>query len=380
MVGAIGGNMQNVVDFKPKKKSFLNYINVFRGLAILLIIMGHSMQIGVNDGLIHKINCEIICGGTALFIFISGFLFQHLSGKFEYKNYLSKKWTNVIMPYLITAIPGILFCFLCPIAYKNTFYGLNVFLQIPVLLSIGRVHNTPTWFIPMIVMFFICSWLLLKLEKKGILYKTLPILFLITLIFQRGDIEYETLMGMSYSAKYFAYLSYIFMGFVHFFSLYVFGMFCSANKNIIDKFYNNRILLWGLMILSACVDVYLANKHIYSNYTISKTFLTMLLLGYLKHFDPAIMAHEKLNKTLDVIAKYSFGLFFVHWYWLFIFNQLCHLPGVIPITGGNYLIVIAIAVLRFIVVTLLSLLSLFLAKKLILKFNKDANTRMFLGI
>lgn len=28
------------------KKSFLNYINVFRGLAILLIVAGHSMQIG----------------------------------------------------------------------------------------------------------------------------------------------------------------------------------------------------------------------------------------------------------------------------------------------------------------------------------------------
>ena len=65
-----------------KKKSFLNYINVFRGLAILLIIAGHTMQFGESSTLIHKINCEIVCGGTALFIFISGFLFQHLSSKY----------------------------------------------------------------------------------------------------------------------------------------------------------------------------------------------------------------------------------------------------------------------------------------------------------
>jgi len=59
-----------------KKKSFLNYINAFRGLAILLIIAGHTMQFGESSSLIHIINCELICGGTTLFIFISGFLFH----------------------------------------------------------------------------------------------------------------------------------------------------------------------------------------------------------------------------------------------------------------------------------------------------------------
>ena len=113
----------------PKKSKFLNYINIFRGLAILLIIMGHTMQFGEADSLAHIINCEIVCGGTALFIFISGFLFQHLSAKFEYKNYLSKKWTNVILPYLFCAIPGLIFCFMCPIAYKNTFYGLSAYCK-----------------------------------------------------------------------------------------------------------------------------------------------------------------------------------------------------------------------------------------------------------
>ena len=59
-----------------KKKQFLNYINVFRGLAIALIIMGHTMQFGKEGTLSHIINTEVVCGGTALFIFISGFLFS----------------------------------------------------------------------------------------------------------------------------------------------------------------------------------------------------------------------------------------------------------------------------------------------------------------
>ena len=53
--------MQNTSE-TGKKKSFLNYINVFRGLAILLIVAGHSMQIGAQNSLAHIIWCEIVCG------------------------------------------------------------------------------------------------------------------------------------------------------------------------------------------------------------------------------------------------------------------------------------------------------------------------------
>ena len=154
-----------------EKTKILNYINVFRGLAILLIVAGHAMQFGEIGSLTQKLSVEIFAGGTALFIFISGFLFQHLSGKYEFKSYLSKKWTNVIQPYLWTAIPGIFFCFLYPVKYGNAFDGLNPFLQIPMMLSIGRVHNTPTWFIPMICLFFLSSYVLLLAERKNILYK-----------------------------------------------------------------------------------------------------------------------------------------------------------------------------------------------------------------
>ena len=80
---------------KPKRE-MLNYINVFRGLAILLIVAGHTMQFGTKGTWINDTAFEILTGGTALFIFISGFLFQHLSDKFEYKIYLKKKWINVV--------------------------------------------------------------------------------------------------------------------------------------------------------------------------------------------------------------------------------------------------------------------------------------------
>ena len=134
------------------------------------------------------------------------------------------------------------------------------------------------------------------------------------------------------------------------------------------------------MIGLASLDIYLNYKNIYSSFTVSKTILTMLVLGYLKHYDEWIINKKLLNSVLDMTAKYSFGLFFVHWYWFFIYNQIFGLEKVIPIINDNYILCLSIVLTRFIVVTVLSMLSLYLGKKIILLINKNANTRMFLGI
>ena len=362
-----------------KKKKILNYINVFRGLAILLIVAGHTMQFGESGSIIEKISFEIFCGGTALFIFISGFLFQHLSGKYEFKNYISKKWTNVILPYLWTAIPGIVLCFLYPVTYENPLEGLNPILQIPMLLSVGRIHNVPTWFIPMIVLFFFSSWILLKLEKKGILYKTLPILFIITFFIQRPELEYHTVQDLSYFAKWFEYLKYVFIGYIHFFSMYVFGMYCSANKEIIDKFWNLRWVFIILMLTTSILNIYSGINSGYTNGTISKIFLTIIVLAYLKHYDEWIISKEKLNKALDVTAKYSFGIFFIHWYVFFLYNSIFHLSNVMPIIGSAW-ITLGFVFVRFLFVSLGSLFILWVIKTILIKLNPNSNTRSFIGV
>ncbi len=363
-----------------KKTKILNYINVFRGLAILLIVAGHTMQFGEIGSLTQKISVEIFAGGTALFIFISGFLFQHLSAKYEFKNYLSKKWSNVIQPYLWTAIPGILLCLLFPLSYGNSFDGLNPLLQIPMMLSVGRVHNIPTWFIPMICLFFLSSYVLLWAERKNILYKLLPVFFAITIFLPRQDVDYSTVAGMNYLQMYFEYVKYIFVGFIHFFSMYVFGMFCSKHKEIINKFYGCRILFWVLMILTATLNVYLSLNYSIQNGTVSKIFATILLLAYLKHYDEWLISQEKLNKMLDFVAKYSFGIFFVHWYFFYLYNQIMILPNVMPIFANNYYLTFVIVFARFAMVTLMSVGVLFITKKAITFIKKEANTRSYIGL
>lgn len=364
---------------KPKRQ-MLNYINVFRGLAILLIVAGHTMQFGNKGTWTNNIAFEILTGGTALFIFISGFLFQHLSDKFEYKTYLSKKWTNVILPYIITAIPGIILCFTMPLVYGNPFERLNPLAQIGVFLTTGRVHNVPTWYIPMIVIFFLLADLFIVLERKKVLYKLLPILFLITFFVPRIDIEPDYLTGMTYASKYLAYIKYILNGFVHFSSMYILGMYFSANKSKIEVCYNYRWLLIGLMLTSFGIDVFLNHTFQINNNTISKIFLTLIVLGYLQHYDDKIKNCAWFNNTIDVIAKYSFSIFFVHWYVLFGFNQVFKVSKVIPVNNFIDLISTLLTVgARYLTVTLVSFGILYILKQILIKL-KVKNTRMLIGV
>ena len=56
----------------------------------------------------------------------------------------------------------------------------------------------------------------------------------------RVDVDYNSTLGLTYITKYIAYIKYVFMGYIHFFSMYVFGMYCSSHKEVIDKFWDFR--------------------------------------------------------------------------------------------------------------------------------------------
>lgn len=367
-------------DTNIKKKPMLNYINVFRGIAIILILMAHTMQFGEAGSIEKYISFEIFAGGTALFVFIAGYLFQYLSYKFEYKNYLKKKWQNVIIPYFITSIPGIIACLAIPNIYKNPFDGMNIFAQIGIFITTGRVHNLPTWFMPMITIFFLLSALLLYLERKNILYKLLPLLLLVTIFVPRGDIEPDWVMNLDYTGRYIAYLKYVLMGFVHFASCYVLGMYFSKYGEMIDKFYNKRYLMIFLMVLVSAFDVFLGIKYNVMNGTASKLLLTVIALAYLKHYDEKIKSMTKFNKFMDITAKYSFGLFFVHWYYVFLFNYIFKLAPSIPVDSLlNGVLVFFISASRLVTVFVLSFLTLYLMKKGLEKLGVK-NTRTFTGV
>ena len=83
---------------------FLNSFNQFRAIAILIIVAGHCFNlVGISsDSLLNATLINLISGSTALFVFISGFLFHYVFyKKYEYRNFVSKKIFNVLIPYFL---------------------------------------------------------------------------------------------------------------------------------------------------------------------------------------------------------------------------------------------------------------------------------------
>jgi len=94
---------------KQKQSSFLRYVHNFRGLAILFIVVAHTMQVLTwqdNPELQVFLNV-VLQNGSVYFVFIAGFLFQYLSRKYAYKTYLINKLQNVLLPYFLISIPAI---------------------------------------------------------------------------------------------------------------------------------------------------------------------------------------------------------------------------------------------------------------------------------
>ena len=87
---------------------FLNYIHNFRAIAIILIVLGHSISY-FSWSTYEKLSVTILfSNGTVLFVFISGFLMQHLFFKHEHREFYKRKIRHVVLPYLLSSIPAII--------------------------------------------------------------------------------------------------------------------------------------------------------------------------------------------------------------------------------------------------------------------------------
>ena len=93
---------------------FVAHVHNFRGLAISLIVAVHCLSIfdwSASPGLERWLKI-LLLNATVFFLFIAGYLFQHLSARFHYPSYLQTKFRNVVLPYLVVSIPAlILFTF-----------------------------------------------------------------------------------------------------------------------------------------------------------------------------------------------------------------------------------------------------------------------------
>jgi surface polysaccharide O-acyltransferase-like enzyme len=311
-----------IADSLPRsgRADFLDYIHNFRAIAILMIVGVHCLDFlnwTAAQQPTRNIFDDILANGSLVFVFIAGFLFQHLSSKFTYSVYLKKKFFNVLLPYALLSVPAIYYSGF----YKGTIpeEGLGALIhgvrRIVYYYVVGGAHvNYPYWFIPMIAIFYVLAPIFMKLIKNPKLYFSLAILAPVSFFVHRPPFPH---LNPIHNALYFG-------------SAYVLGMLCSNFKEKAYNFIDQRLSLFiGMYIL--CFSMYFISgdhgihiaKNMFSQENgyidipyIEKVLFSFILFVLLKKFN-----HFK-PRFLKYIADVSFSIYFIHIYVLMVIRHM----------------------------------------------------------
>lgn len=278
--------------------SYLNYINWLRGVSILFVVLTHINKVALDDAVGRDFLLNIFGNGTFMFVFISGFLFWHLIGRYEYKKYLIAKLKNVLVPYLFYISVAVLIFFFIS---SKTFTFETIVREY--LVGGGMIE--PLWFIPMIILIFLISPLLIKIIKSNWFYPVLALFMFFSLTSFRPDIH-----------TYPLYMVF------HFLGVFLLGVAFKVNQRLFQK-YAIAFLLTSLpafiLFLFLSVDQDrsglpsfwpLLNGDLILNYMqLQKVFLVILIMSFLFLVEDR---GASKNRILDLLAKYSFGIFFIH--------------------------------------------------------------------
>lgn len=325
----------------PPKK-FIGYIHNFRGVAIIYVVGAHILLNWQSGSVTHKILDIILQNSTILFLFIAGYLFQHLSAKFEYKDYLVKKFQNVISPYLLLSLPVIVYRLISQDINGFTLEDHPDFGSWPLWEQAGYyllhgAHLQQLWFIPMIALYYLIAPVLIYIDRKPILYYCLIPLVILSFIVQRSSLSDTLVMA------------------VHFLSVYVFGMFLSRYKDQFLVFAQKYWVLITVLPLAFLVLNYFVSKQFYDpvDYTHKMLFCPFYLywLWRLEKYVP---------KFIDVLAVFSFGIYFVHYFFVLFLRGIYQLIFHGPIPGN-----LLIWTVCLVIVMLLSIWTLQLARRLL---------------
>ena len=341
-------------------KRFLDYIHNLRGLAILYVVIVHARALN-QEWLSHPAVNRFFDtffdpsegNGTVLFLFIGGFLFQHLShAQFDFKKYIEQKFKVIMLPYIIISIPLIILrlnTHFVSLSLPNGFDDRSVLYKFFYFLLTGA-HMPPFWFIATIVLFYLSAPFLHALDNPRFYNYVFPFVLLISFFTYRP--EHNANPPMSY---------------VHYLPIYVLGMWTSA--------YKEKIMDYSRPILYVCVALYvvLCALDLTGNISLSReiSFEDVMYDGFLSFniyifkavvlcFMLMLLLYEFANKhvpALHILGDYSFGIFFVHYIFISVSRKAIeHLGYEVPFSFPAYLA-------YFISVLLLSVMVVFLIKK-----------------
>lgn len=300
-------------------RQFLSYIHFLRGVAILYVVSVHArgFESYWNSSpevysFLDTFSDPSEGNGTTMFLFIGGFLFQHLNrGRFHFGKYMTQKFKNLIMPYVVISIPILIWRFhtnFAALFVPEDFHERSAFMQVVHFMFTGS-HLPPFWFISTIILFYFVAPILHALDNKKFYRFGFPVLLLVALFTYRPEHNANPLLS-----------------FIHFIPVYVTGMWASYYKDRILR--DDPKIFIGLLIvyLALCTaelmgwvtlprttnfeDVIEGRMLLFNVYLLKALVLCFLWLQFFYQ-----VRHKKFP-VLEQLGHYSFGLFFVHYFFI----------------------------------------------------------------
>jgi fucose 4-O-acetylase-like acetyltransferase len=337
---------------------FLGYIHAFRGVAILIVLLGHARLLMPWPELRDspwslRLLSTLVEGGTVPFIFIAGYLFQHLAPRFEYGPFLRTKLKNVVAPYVVVSLPILAHAFV----FRSGLYAERDAMGVRevVLVGAGSLLNArhafvPYWFIPMICMVLLAAPALLAIDRRPKLYFGLLLAIPLAALLHRSELHVNPLQDAA-----------------HLLPVFVLGMLISRYREAgLRTVAQYRSHLLAFMVCTVAVEIAVgqggsvqssafspANGWVDFNF-LQKVALSLVALEFLARNEPVLRTNRpRIWGALSALADISFGLFFLHIFInLFIAPLLFKRVGTPAATPLNYVLLTSLYVPLAVALTL----------------------------
>ena len=295
-----------------------------------------------NPNIFEKFFYSLNLNGSVFFVFISGFLYNHIFyAKFDYQKFMLKKVKYVLLPYLIcSAIPIWQTVFL-----HDGGHFLPNALQDRPLFSIlwfictGRAVYA-YWYIPMIMLIFAISPLINYLIRSQHLLNVFFWLLPISMIVHRPVNNMNPVHSL-----------------VYFLPVYLLGIYTSIHQQQIYSYLKsnrNKIVILLIALGLGIIQVWLFNQSGNFNKSffsvtvpdinlLQKILLSFLLLSVLDNYEQAEL------KSMKKTAETSFAIYFIH---PFLINPLSQLTKNLPGQFQGNLLTLLIATLVMVTVSM----------------------------
>lgn len=320
---------------------FLIHIHRLRALAILCIVTVHCTSFfdWTRHPNVQSFLNDAFDNSTILFVFISGFLFHHLSRSFSYEKYLFTKICNVGLPYVVAATPAIIYALASGDVvskYPELAGHSTLYVGGWLLVNSGAHLNYALWFMPVIFIYYFLAPLFRLFHKHTHLYLLLALLLPLSLFGHRPTYEH----------------GHNFLLALYFLPTYLLGMFFSQFRSEFEPFLDKHCLALGVLYLTFLLGHYAFSSH-HGKYTVDAFFsfrygvIDWLFVQQILMSIALYTALKKLDymdlPVLDYLGEVSFTIYFVHMYVLYLLKHLTHYVH-LSANALNFPLLIAIAV------------------------------------